>query len=83
MAIVPLVRLVFDVGRVNRDTTGFLFRSFVDLSVVSKGGTATLGKDLSYSRCKSGLSMIDVSNGANVHERLVTGERLRVTTTKD
>lgn len=61
MTIVPIVGLIFDVGRVNGDATGLFFRSLVDFSVVSELGTTLSSKDLGDGGSQSGFTVIDVS----------------------
>lgn len=61
MAVVPVVGLIFDVGRVNGDTTSPLLRRFVDICVVGELRTTTLCEHLGDSGGQGGLSVIDVA----------------------
>ena len=61
MAIVPILRLVLNMSRVNGDATSLLFRSLVYLSVVGEFGTTLAGKDLGDRCGQSSFTMIDVT----------------------
>lgn len=61
MAIMPVVGLVLDMGRVDGDTTSPLLRRFVDICVVRELCTTTLCKHFGNSGSQGGLSVIDVT----------------------
>ena len=61
MAIVALVTLVLDVGRVNGDTASLLLRSLVDFRVVGEASGALLRENLRDSCRQRGLAMVDVT----------------------
>src|SRR5699024_133161 len=70
--VVALVRLVLDVGDVDRDATSLLLRRLVDL--VEREGVVELGigfrQNLGDGRGGGGLAVVDVTDGANVYVRL-------------
>ena len=61
VSVMPVSRLVFDVCRVDGDTTSFLLRSFVDLVIASELGSTGLCENLGNSCGKSGFTMVDVA----------------------
>lgn len=61
VTVMPLLTLIFDMRRVDSDTTGLLFGRLVDLLVVCEFGTTVLGEDLGDSCCQSSLAMINVT----------------------
>ena len=61
VAIVPVVRLVLDVCRVDGDTTSTLFGGFVNVLVVREACTSTLRENLGDSGSQGGLAMVNVS----------------------
>jgi len=63
VAIVPVVGLVFDVGRVDGNSTSLFFRSFVNFGIAGELGTSLAGKDLGDCSSQSGFTMIDVTYG--------------------
>lgn len=66
VAVMPVGSLVLDVSGVDGDTTGLLLGCLVNLSVVDERCTSRLGQDFCDSRGKSGLAVIDVTDGTNV-----------------
>ena len=72
--IVTLLGFVFDVGRVDRDTTSALFRSGVDVGVRHVFGESFERKDVGDGRGKGGLTVVDVADGTNVEVDAVTVE---------
>ena len=72
--IVALLGFVFDVGRVDRDTTSALFRSGVDVGVRHVFGESFERKDVGDGRGKGGLTVVDVADGTNVEVDAVTVE---------
>ena len=72
MSIVTLFCLVFNVGNVNRNTTLAFFRSVINL--IERGEFIKIGvlirKNLGDSSGRCRLSVIDVTDGADVHMRL-------------
>lgn len=75
VTIMPQSTFVFDVGRVDCDSTGLLFWSLVDLVVVCKLSTATLGEDLCDGCSEGCLAVIDVTcrGGGRQKGRVTTG----------
>ena len=72
VCVVTAFGFVFDVSGVNRNTASFFFRSCVDL-VVGFGFTAELlGKNGCDSGCKGCLTMVNVTDCANVYMGLST-----------
>jgi len=67
MSVMAMVRLVFYVGRVDGDTAGLFFGSLVNLSVASELGTAEASKDFGDGSSQGRLSVIDVTDCADVH----------------
>lgn len=61
VAVVAVVGLIFDMGRVDGDTTGLLFWSFVDLAVVGELGTTRGRQHLGDSSSQGRLSVVDVA----------------------
>ena len=74
MRVVALVRLVFDVSRVDRDATLFFLRRVIDFRIALGRCEAFFGQNIGDGRRKSGLTVIDVSDGADVHVRFVAFE---------
>ena len=70
--VVALVALVLDVGGVDRDAALFFFGGGVDLVVGHGLCLARLGQDGGDGGRQSGLAVIDVADGANVHVRFVS-----------
>lgn len=61
MAIMTVRGLVFNMGRVDGDTTSLLFWSFVDLVIVRKLGTPLFCEYFGDSSSQCSLSMINVA----------------------
>lgn len=61
MTVVPVGRLVLDMSRVDGDTSGFLFRGLVNLSIVGELGTSLLSKNFCDGSGQGCLSVIDVT----------------------
>jgi len=59
---------------VDGDTTSFFFRSAVDLVEVNLGRTEYFGADAGQSSGQSGLTVVNVTDGADVDVRFVTFE---------
>ena len=77
MTIVPVVRLIFYVCRVDSDTTSTLLRRFVDVAVVSELRASTFRKDLSDSSSQRSLAVIDVSYGiVDIGDGTTTSEKI-------
>ena len=80
MRVVTLVGLVLNVCNGDRDTALTLFRGLVDVlecSEVCMGGavrTIILRQGLGNSGSKSGLAMVNMTDGTNVYMRLGTLE---------
>ena len=67
VCIVTVFRFVFNVGRVNRNTTGLFFRSRVNL-VICTGFATELGGQYRRDCCRQRrLTMVDVTDRAHVH----------------
>jgi hypothetical protein len=75
MSIVSIGRLVFNMGRINGDFARLFFRRLVNLIVRQSVTPALGGQDLGNGLRQGRLAVIDVSNSANVHVRLVATER--------
>jgi hypothetical protein len=67
VGVVSVSSLVLNVGGRNGDTSSSLLGSSVDRIVVQELGAALLGKHLGDSGGQSGLSVVNVANGSNVH----------------
>ncbi|MPM52094.1 hypothetical protein SDC9_98850 [bioreactor metagenome] len=65
---------VFDVGGVDGDTAGLFFRRSVDLIISLRFATELLGQNGGDSCRQRGLTVVNVTNGANVYVRLRTFE---------
>ena len=77
VTIVPVVRLIFYVCRVDSDTTSTLLRRFVDVAVVSELRASTFRKDLSDSSSQRSLAVIDVSYGiVDIGDGTTTSEKI-------
>lgn len=61
MAVVSHICLVFDVRRVDSDTTGFFLGRAVDLGVVGELCSTARGEDLGDGGRECGLAVVDVS----------------------
>lgn len=61
VAIVPVVGLVLDVGRVNCDTTSFFFRGFIDFCIAGELGTTSAGKNFGDCSGQSGFTVINMA----------------------
>lgn len=61
MAIVPVISLVFDVGRIDCNATSFFLRSLVNFGVTGELGATLAGKDLGDCSGQSGFTVIDVT----------------------
>ncbi len=79
VGVVAVTGLVLDVSGRDGDTTSTLLRSLVDGSIVDElAGTLSLVEGLGDSSSEGGLSVVDVSDGTNVHVRLGTLELARL-----
>lgn len=74
MSVMACSSFIFDMRRIDCDTASLFFRCFVDLGVVNELSASAFRKDLGNSRRECGLSMINMSDCANVEVRLCTGE---------
>ena len=72
MRIVTAVRLILYVRRVDRNTALALFGRLVDIRVVRRLRTTGFGQYLRNRRRQRRLTMVNVTNRANVAVRLVT-----------
>jgi hypothetical protein len=61
MAIVTRGCFIFDVGRVDRDTSSLLFRCLVDFCIVCELSTTLTGENLGDGSCQGRFAMIDMS----------------------
>ncbi len=78
MAVMSIRSFILDVCRVDSDSTGLFFWSFVYLCVVGKFCIALLREDFCDSSSQRGLAVVDVANGANVHVGFCPGEFYRL-----
>ena len=82
MSIVTSIGLILDVGNRNGDAALTLFRSLVDhvegseVSVCGAVRAVVHGQRLGDSSRQSGFTMVNVTNGTNVHMRLAALELL-------
>jgi hypothetical protein len=60
MTIVTRLCFIFDVGRVDSDTSSLLFRCLVDFCVVCELCTALTGENLGNGSCQGRFAMIDM-----------------------
>jgi hypothetical protein len=74
MRVVALVGGVFHVRGGDGDAARLLFRGTVDLVVRPELSAVLLGHHLRQRRRQRRLAMVNVTNGANVHVRLVAFE---------
>src|SRR5690242_6059326 len=74
VCIVALVSLILDVRGRNRDAALALFGGLVDVRIVNELGAALRREDLRDCRRQRRLAMVDVTDGADVHMRLVALE---------
>jgi len=74
MRVVTLLGLVLDVRRVDRDTTLLFLRRVVDFRIALGRREAFFGQNRRDRRREGGLTVIDVSDRANIHVRFVAFE---------
>src|SRR5205085_1467441 len=74
MRVVALLGLVLHVRRVDRDAARLLLRRRVDLVVVLRLTAVLLRQDVRHRRRQRRLAVIDVTDRAHVHVRLVALE---------
>ena len=74
MGVVALVGLVLHVSGVNGDAALALFGSLIDVGVVHELSVALHGQDLGDSGGQSGLTVVNVADGANVNVRFCSFE---------
>ena len=72
MSIVTSTGLIFNMSRVDGNSTSTLFRCLIDLVVSSKLGQILFCQYFRNCSSQSGLSMIDVSNRSNIQMGLLT-----------
>jgi hypothetical protein len=63
MTIMTRVGFIFDMSRVDRDTSCLLFGGLVNLCIVCKFGTTPSGKNLGDGSCQGRLAMVDMTLG--------------------
>jgi len=61
VSVVSVRCLIFNVSRVNRDTTGLFLRCFVNLVVIGKFGASCSGQNLCNGGGQRCFTMIDVA----------------------
>ena len=69
--VVALVGLIFDVRGVDRDAALFFFGRGIDRIVCARFGQALLGEHGGDRRGERGLAVVNVTDRADVHVRLV------------
>jgi len=74
---VTIIRFVFDVGRVDGDLARLLLRRAIDVLVCHGLGISLLGQHLRDGLRQRRLPVVDVSDGPDVHVRLVATEGRR------
>ena len=70
VSIVTSVCLILNVSGVDRDTTGSLFRSLIDIAVSFILRLTLEGQNLRDSSCQRSLAVVNVTNGTDVNVRL-------------
>ena len=63
MTVMTRVGFIFDVGRIDCDTTSLFFRRLVNFGIIRKLSTSFVGKDLGDGSGKGRLPMINVTLG--------------------
>ena len=76
MGIVPLGRLILEMPGIDGNTTSLLFGCIVDIIVLQGFVTKLFGAVHGNGRAQSGLAVVDVSDGTNIHVGLGTIELL-------
>lgn len=61
MSIVSVGGFIFDMSRVDGDTTGLFFRCFVNLVVIGKFGASCSRENLGNGCCERRFTVIDVT----------------------
>jgi len=74
MSVVTSVGLILNVSGVDRDTTSTLLRSLIDVGIIHEVCVALQSQVLGDSGGQSGLAVVNVTDGADVHMRLRTVE---------
>jgi hypothetical protein len=74
MSIVSIVRFIFNVRRINGNLSCLFFWTLVNFFVTHGPTTSIFRKHLGNGLSQGRLSVIHVTDGANVHMRLVTVE---------
>ena len=72
--VVALLRLILDVGGIDRDAALFLLGSSVDVRVALGLGETFFRENGGDRRCECGLAMIDVADRADVHMGFIAFE---------
>src|SRR5690606_5472875 len=72
VSVVTGFGVVFNVRSGDGDTTGFFFRSVVDLIVTAGSTTHFLGQNSGDGSGQSGFTVVNVADGANVNVRFFT-----------
>ena len=72
VSIVTSCCLILNVCCVDRDTTSSLLRCAVDLGIILELSAANERKILCDSSCECGLTVVNVTNGADVYVRFAT-----------
>ena len=74
VSIVTSVGLILNVSGVDRDTTSALLGSLIDVGIIHEVCVALQCQILGDSGGQSGLAVVNVTDGADVHMRLRTVE---------
>ncbi len=72
VSIVTLIGLILNVSGVDGDAALSLFGGLIDVGVVHELGVALQGQNLGDSSGQSGLTVVNVTDGANVNVRFVS-----------
>jgi hypothetical protein len=72
--VVALFRLIFDVSRVDRDTTLFFLGGVIDFRVVLGSRETLFGQNIGDGSSEGGFTVIDVADSANVDVRFAAIE---------
>lgn len=76
VAVVTVLRLVFDVRHIDGDAARLLLGRVVDFGVALVLGQLTVGQDARDGRRQCGFAVIDVTDGADIAMRLGALEHL-------
>lgn len=67
MPIMPIIRLILNMGRVDSDTARLLLGRFINLAVIHKSTSALRREDFCDGGGQGSFAVVDVPDGADVH----------------